>query len=149
MNTTLKSGPTVALTTVQLRELCDQAEALNFANGPNARFWETVDPNGIHVVTIWFVHRPNLPMWKGVDHNFDFTHGGGKNIRALLLCKMRGKKKPSRLPLRFRPRCVYGTSQIRLQSQGASVDRGSGWMSFSSRRAFSRPAEMAGLNPAS
>ncbi len=88
---------TVAMTTPQLRTLCDQGEALHFSNGPNAEFWKLVDPNGTHVVGIWFVHEPRLYLWEGVDHPWDFTHGGGKNIRALVQCEMRGKKKPTGL----------------------------------------------------
>jgi hypothetical protein len=39
----------------------------------------------------------NLAMWRGVDHPWDFQHGGGKNIRALVLCKMGRKSKPTQL----------------------------------------------------
>lgn len=56
-----------------------------------------MDPNGVHVVGIWFVHRPRLYLWEGVDHPWNFALGGGKNIRALVLCKMRGKMKPQEL----------------------------------------------------
>ena len=87
----------IVLTTPQLRTLCDQAEDLRFSNGPNSKFWKEVDPNGIHVVGFWFVHQPRLYLWEGVDHPWDFTHGGGQNIRALVLCKMRGRLKPSEL----------------------------------------------------
>lgn len=87
----------VALTTAQLRVLCDQAEVLRFSNGPNATFWNQVDPNGFHHVEFCFVHRPNLALWNGVDHPWDFAHGGGKNIRAFLLCQMRGKTKRQEL----------------------------------------------------
>jgi hypothetical protein len=89
--------PIVTLTTPQLRKLCDQAEALRFSNGPKSKFWEDVDPDGEHVVGLWFPHRPCLQFWEGVDHPWDFTHGGGKNIRALVLCKMRGSIKPCEL----------------------------------------------------
>ena len=95
-NSIRKKG-TVTLTTVQLRMLCDQAEALHFSNGPNARFWKLVDPNGIHVVSIWFVHQPRFYLWEGVDHPWDFTHGGGKNIRAEVMCKMLGTTTPCHL----------------------------------------------------
>jgi hypothetical protein len=53
-----------------------------------------VDPNGVHVVETWFVHQPDLAFWKGANHPWDFSHGGGKNIRALLRCKMHGSMKP-------------------------------------------------------
>lgn len=89
--------PPVVLSTTQLRKLCDQAETLKFSNGPNEQFWDQVDPSGVHVVSVWFVHRPNLAMWRGVDHPWNINHGGGKNIRAILLCKMRGKSKPAHL----------------------------------------------------
>ncbi len=92
-----KTRPTLCLTTAQLRTLCDQAEALHFSNGPNAKFWQDVDHKGINVVAFWFVHRPNLAFWKGIDHPWDFSHGGGKNIRAHILCKMRNKWKPQDL----------------------------------------------------
>jgi hypothetical protein len=42
----------IILTTGKLRNLCDQAESLNFSNGPNGKFWEDVDPKGIHVVEL-------------------------------------------------------------------------------------------------
>jgi len=87
-------SPTTALTTVQLRNLCDQAESLNFSNGPNDEFWQKVEATGIHVVGIWFVHRPRLYLWKGVQHPWKFAHGGGKNIRAEVMCKMLGTKTP-------------------------------------------------------
>lgn len=83
----------VALTTVQMRMLCDQAEALRFSHGPNATFWNQVDPNGQHILGSYFVHRPNLAFWKGVKNTWDFAHGGGKNIRAVVLCQMRDKTK--------------------------------------------------------
>ena len=89
--------PVVVLATGQLRKLCDQAEALRFSHGPDATFWNQVDPNGFHHVAFWFVHQPNLALWKGVDHPWDFTHGGGRNIRALVLCQMRGKTKQQEL----------------------------------------------------
>ena len=91
----------IVLTTPQLRKLCDQAEALRFSNGPHARFWKEVDPTGVHIVGLWFVHQPNLALWEGVDHPWDFAHGGGKNIRALVLCKMRGRRKPCELKCDF------------------------------------------------
>lgn len=91
----------IVLTTPQLRTLCDQAEKLKFSNGPNEYFWQNVDPNGFHVVEIWFVHQPNLAFWEGITHEWVFTHGGGKNIRALVLCKMRGRKKPCVLKCDF------------------------------------------------
>jgi hypothetical protein len=87
----------IVLTTPQLRQLCDQAEALRFSHGPNARFWQGVDPDGLHVVGFWFTHQPDLALWEGVDHPWDFMHGGGKNIRALVLCKMRGRMEPVEL----------------------------------------------------
>lgn len=93
--------PTVALTTPHLRTLCDQAEALRFSNGPNEKFWKEVDPNGHHVVELWFVHQPVLAFWEGVQHEWDFSHGGGRNIRALVLCKMRGRMKPCVLKCDF------------------------------------------------
>ena len=101
MATRKSNCPIVTLTTIQLRKLCDQAEALAFSNGPNDTFWKEVDPDGLHVVEIWFVHQPNLAFWEGVQHEWDFTHGGGKNIRALVLCKMRGRKKPCVLKCDF------------------------------------------------
>jgi len=91
----------IVLTTPQLRTLCDQAEALRFSNGPNERFWQQVDSNGHHVVEIWFVHQPSLAFWEGVQHEWDFSHGDGKNIRALVLCKMRGRLKPCVLKCDF------------------------------------------------
>jgi hypothetical protein len=87
----------VILATAQLRKLCDQARALKFSNAPNERFWKKVDPKGAHVVGYWFVHQPNLAFWEGVEHPWDFQHGGGKNIRAVVLCKMLGKAKPTEL----------------------------------------------------
>jgi hypothetical protein len=93
--------PTIVLTTPQLRTLCDQAEKLKFSNGPNEHFWQTVDPNGVHVVGIWFVHRPRMYLWQGVDHPWDFTHGGGKNIRAEVMCKMLGRTEPCHLKCDF------------------------------------------------
>jgi hypothetical protein len=95
MSKNLKAS--VILSTAQLRTLCDQAQALKFSNGPNERFWKDVDPRGVHVVALWFVHQPNLALWEGVDHPWDFQHGGGKNVRALVLCKMRGRLKPTDL----------------------------------------------------
>ena len=59
----------IVLTTPQLRKLCDQAEALRFSNGPNARFWKEVDPKGFHVVALWFVHQPIFAFWEGVDQH--------------------------------------------------------------------------------
>jgi hypothetical protein len=97
INMSKNPKPPVVLSTTQLRKLCDQALALKFSNGPNERFWREVDPSGVHVVGPWFVHRPRLAFWNGVDHPWDFTHGGGKNIRALVLCKMRGEPKPTEL----------------------------------------------------
>ena len=97
MTTQKNHHPAIVLTTPQLRRLTDQAEALRFSNGPNDKFWELVDPNGVHVVEIWFVHRPNLAFWKGIQHEWNFAHGGGNNIRAFLLCKMLGTTKPTPL----------------------------------------------------
>jgi hypothetical protein len=91
----------IVLTTPQLRRLCDQAEALRFSNGPNAGFWKEVDPKGFHVVALWFVHQPIFAFWEGVDHPWDFTHGGGKHIRAMVLCKMRGRMRPCELKCDF------------------------------------------------
>ena len=65
------------------------------------QFWQQVDPNGFHVVEIWFLHQPNLAFWEGIEHEWDFTHGGGKNIRALVLCKMKGKLEPCLLKCDF------------------------------------------------
>lgn len=93
----INTEPHVILSTAQLKKLCDQAERLHFDRGPNAKFWEDVDPCGHHVTDFWFVHRPVLAMWKGVKHPWNFEHGGGKNIRASILCKMRGKKEPAYL----------------------------------------------------
>ncbi len=93
--------PAIVLTTPQLRTLCDQAEALRFSNGPNDKFWKQVDPNGFHVVELWFVHQPCLAFWEGVQHEWNFSHGGGKNIRALVLCKMLGRIKPCVLKCDF------------------------------------------------
>jgi hypothetical protein len=90
----MKKAIPVALSTAQLKALCDQAEALGFATGPNLRFWKDVDPSGFHVAGQWFRHRPCLAMWKGVKHSFNFDHNGGVNIRALVLCKMKGKIEP-------------------------------------------------------
>jgi hypothetical protein len=86
--------PNITLTTSELRKLCDQALALRFFTGPDDSFWTEVDSEGTHVVRSWFVHRPNLALWEGVDHPYNFEHGGGKNIRALVECKMRGEPKP-------------------------------------------------------
>ena len=91
----------IVLTTPQLRNLCDQAQALRFSNGPNARFWKEVDPHGVHVVGVWFVHQPRLYLWEGVDHPWDFSHGGGKNIRAEVMCKMLGRTEPCYLKCDF------------------------------------------------
>jgi hypothetical protein len=91
----------IVLTTPQLRTLCDQAEKLKFSNGLNEYFWQTVDPTGSHVVGIWFVHQPCLAFWEGVDHPWNFAHGGGKNIRAMVQCKMLGKVKPCYLKCDF------------------------------------------------
>lgn len=89
--------PNLTLTTVQLRTLCDQADNLRFSNGPDSKFWEEVDPIGVHVVEIWFVHQPDLAFWNGRQHPWNFAHGGGKNIRALLVCKMHGSMTPQDL----------------------------------------------------
>lgn len=97
MNCINTHRPNITLTTVQLRKLCDQSEELRFSNGPNDEFWQKVDPNGVHVVEIWFVHRPRLYLWKNVDHPWNFAHGGGKNIRAFLNCKMLGSMEPQDL----------------------------------------------------
>jgi hypothetical protein len=83
--------------TSTLKRLCDRAEALKFANGPNDRFWQNVDPNGVHVCAYSFYHSPNLAFWQGIDHGFNFAHNGGVNIRAIVLCKMKGTMKPTRL----------------------------------------------------
>jgi hypothetical protein len=83
----------IALTTAQLRSLCDEAEALKFANGPNRAFWEDVDPKGPHVVDLWMEHQPFLAQWDGIDHGFNFGHNGGLNIRAMVVAKMRRAKK--------------------------------------------------------
>lgn len=91
----------IVLTTPQLRKLCDQAEKLKFSNGPNEHFWQTVDPDGIHVVGMWFIHQPCLAFWEGIKHEWDFTHGGGKNIRAIVQCKMLGTMEPCYLKCDF------------------------------------------------
>ncbi len=87
----------IVLTTAQLRRLTDHAEALKFSHGPNKRFWKSVDPRGRHVVAFWFEHRPVLRLWEGIDHGWNFDHNGGVNVRALLLCKMKGGMKPTEL----------------------------------------------------
>ena len=99
----LSREPAVVLSTAQLRKLSAQAEALKFANGPDQHFWQRVDPSGVHLVSHCFLHRPNVALWKGVDHPWDFNHGGGKSIRALVLCKMKGASKPTELLCDFDP----------------------------------------------
>src|SRR5262245_31740210 len=85
------------LTTQQLRTLCEQGEALGFANGPTPEFWDMVRPDEEgHLVEYWMEHRPHLPMWEGIDHGFNFAHNGGVNIRALVACVGKGGRE---LPL--------------------------------------------------
>jgi hypothetical protein len=81
------------ITTKQLEALCSRALKLNFANGPNDKFWEDVAGKGKHFVETAFLHRPYLPFWAGVKHPFNFGHNGGVNIRAILLCQMKNGKR--------------------------------------------------------
>jgi hypothetical protein len=83
--------------TPTLKRLCDHAQELKFANGPNDRFWQSVDPKGIHVCTESYYHSPNFAFWQGIDHGFNFAHNNGVNIRAVMLCKMKGSRKPVHL----------------------------------------------------
>ena len=101
MQRKMANAKPVALTTAQLKALCDRAEALGFANGPDERFWQDVDPNGRHVAGDWFRHRPYLEFWQGVEHSFNFDHNGGVNIRAVVLCKLRGRVMPVTLRCDF------------------------------------------------
>ncbi len=78
----------VALGTSQLRKLCDQAAECGFDHVPSDQFWLNVDQSGLHVVFAAFIHTPDLDFWAHAKHNYNFSHGDGKNIRALVLCKM-------------------------------------------------------------
>ncbi len=97
----MENAKPVALTTPQLKALCDRAEALGFASGPNQRFWLDVAPYGFHVAGNWFRHRPCLEIWKNVKHSFNFAHNGGVNIRSFVLCKMKGRLEPTILRCDF------------------------------------------------
>lgn len=86
MTTRKNPSITVAFPTVTLRKLCDQAEALGLAEGPNAKFWEDVDEDGTHVASFDF------PGTGVVDHG-----GGQQSARAMVACKMRGRTEPQGL----------------------------------------------------
>jgi hypothetical protein len=88
---------TPVLTTPQLRTLCERAKELKFSHGPSERFWREVDPAGHHLVTAWARHKPSRDFWQGVRHGWNFAHNNGKNIRATLLCQMKGRPTPSAL----------------------------------------------------
>lgn len=77
------------MSTEQLRALCNRANDLKFANGPNATFWKEVERWGRHVIVLAFRHSPSLRMWEGVDHGFNFEHNNGVNVRALVACQMK------------------------------------------------------------
>lgn len=81
--------------TPTLRQMCDHALRLKFSNGPNGRFWADVDPDGVHVSAHSWYHRPCVEFWESIAHEFDFSHNDGVNIRALVLCKMRGRAEPT------------------------------------------------------
>ena len=49
-----KKHTTFHLTTRELWALCDQGEALGFANGPTPEFWDMVHPDVPgHLVEVW------------------------------------------------------------------------------------------------
>jgi hypothetical protein len=86
MNNKRHGNMTVVLPTAQLRKLCDHAEALGLPEGPNAKFWNEVDEEGRHVVSF------NYPRTGIV------TFASGKEaVRAMILCKMRGRLRPQGL----------------------------------------------------
>jgi hypothetical protein len=89
------------LSTQRLRQLCEHAEQLKFATGPSEKFWTLVKPDGRHVCFLWSEHRPKLWLWQGIDHGFNFDHNNGVNIRAMLLCEMKGTKEPGILRCDF------------------------------------------------
>lgn len=94
---TAKKSTCIVLTTAQLRKLCDHAEELKFSHGPNAKFWKRVDPQGKHLVIFWMPHQPVLALWNGIDHGWNFAHNNGLNVRARLICKMKGTMEPQDL----------------------------------------------------
>lgn len=88
------TGMRKQMTTATLRIICKNAQRLGFSNGPNGRFWRHVDAKGIHVCCESYFHTPNLAMWRNVDHPFNFAHNDGVNIRAVVMCKMKGRQDP-------------------------------------------------------
>jgi hypothetical protein len=91
------------LTTDDLRRLLKRSRALNFSHVPDSRFDRDLDPDGFHIsVTSWY-HSPDLQFWNraGIKHDWNFAHNGGVNVRAVVLCKMRGRTEPAELMFDF------------------------------------------------
>lgn len=127
----------ITLTTAQLRRLCEEAESLQFANGPNERFWKAVDPDGRHVVDLWMEHRPFLASWEGIDHGFNFEHNGGLNIRAMVVARM--KRNRSGQDRTVYLKCDFDhDSFMAIIHEGSTAQRGRG--RATARRAVSRQA---------
>src|SRR4051794_18663385 len=97
----MESLPNKLLDTPALKKLLEHSRQLHFDRLPGKKFWRRVDPNGRHVVTFAFRHRPNLAMWRGVEHPFDFSHNGGVNVRAIVLTKLKGKRQPQEIVVDF------------------------------------------------
>lgn len=89
--------PTIALPTVPAGTPCDLPQARRFSNSHNARFWDVVESNGYHVLSFRFVNQPHLDLCEVSNHCWDFTHPGGEDIKAFVLCKVPGKRKPQEM----------------------------------------------------
>lgn len=112
----------IVLNTSELKAMCSLAERRKFSHGPNDRFWHEVDPAGQHFVGMWFVHKPCFALWRGVPHPWDFTVGGGRNIRATVLCKMKNRREP-----------VFLLCDFDLEDWTARLKRAGGGMGTRSR----------------
>ena len=87
----------IALPTEPAGSPCDQPQARRFSNSHNAKFWDAVESNGYHVTSFRFVHQPHLDLCDVSNHCWDFTHPGGEDIQAFVLCKVPGKRKPQEM----------------------------------------------------
>jgi hypothetical protein len=89
------------MNTPTLKRLSDHAQELKFDHGPNDCFWQKVDPNGRHLVVFWMRHTPRYHLWgdwrSKPDFPWNFDHNDGVNVRARVLCKMKGTLKPTEL----------------------------------------------------
>lgn len=114
------------MNTATLKRLCDRAQELKFNHGPNDRFWREVDPNGRHLVVFWMHHTPRYHLWgdwrNTPDFPWNFNHNNGVNIRARVLCKMKGTMKPTELLCDFDEQDFKALPDLKVKTPKARAE---------------------------